>query len=235
MFTPHPSSILNRAFAEKPFQGCSPGEATFLFVGQDANYGEAIETSSIAKELLEYHANGVEFWKKHGVHHPFLLPGYTGDGRHYHRSFARIGFTPELAEQVSFIELLHVPTVGRNKLSVEDLSTEHLQFLNEVILHGKARYVFIPRVVAQLMAKSGKFSWMPQRPKQTPGQLGVWFSNSKVSVFSHLHFSVYGKFEAQKTMELGQINKLIGLNQEGPVSPAQQPPSALKKSWWKVW
>lgn len=235
MITPHPSHILNRIFAEKPYQGCHPGEATFLFVGQDANYDHAIETSSITGELLEYHSNGVDFWKKYGVHHPFLLPGYTGDGRYYHRSFARIGFTPDLAEQVSFIELLHIPTVGRNKLSVDDLSVEHLQFLNEAILHGKAQYVFVPRGVAQLMFKSGQFPWMSQRPKQIPGQLGIWFSNSKVSVFSHLHFSVYGKFEAQKTMELAQINKLVSLSQEGPLSSALQPPSAPKKSWWKMW
>ncbi|MDR2837998.1 MAG: hypothetical protein LBV49_05440 [Azonexus sp.] len=209
MITRHPSSTLNCAFSEKPFQGQHPEEARFLFIGQDANYDHAIEKSSIFKDVLEYHADGVGFWKKHGVHHPFLLPGYTGDGRKYHKNFARIGFAPDLAEHVSFVELLHFPTVGRNNLDIADLSAEHLSFLNEVIFYGKAQYVFIPRVVATLMHKSGAFSWMPQQPKRMPEQLDTWFSSNKVTIFAHLHFSVYGKFEAKKAMEISRINKIV--------------------------
>lgn len=34
-------------------------------------------------------------WTKAGVHHPFLLPGYKGDRKYYHKTFAEIGFRPE--------------------------------------------------------------------------------------------------------------------------------------------
>lgn len=86
MYNPHPSIHLNQAFSEKPFQGVPPETAMFLFLGLDANYSEVIEQSPIFCELLKYHENGVTFWKEYGVHHPFLLEGYRGDGRFYHRN-----------------------------------------------------------------------------------------------------------------------------------------------------
>src|SRR5690349_12751256 len=110
MYNAHPSSTLTATFASRPFQGAAPDAATFLFVGLDANYSPTIEDSPIFAELLRYLADGVAFWRKYGVHHPFLLPQYRGDGRRYHQAFARIGFTPANAADVSFVELLHVPT-----------------------------------------------------------------------------------------------------------------------------
>src|SRR5690349_6421729 len=100
MYTPHPSRELTELFARKPYQGVAPENATFLFVGLDANYDERIATSTIFSNVLEYHSDGVAFWRAHGVHHPFLLPGYSGDGRVYHRNFARIGFRREHAHLV---------------------------------------------------------------------------------------------------------------------------------------
>src|SRR5687767_2045579 len=134
MYERHPSTELNDLFARKPYQCVSPSRAMFLFVGLDANYDASISAKPIFSKVLEYHNDGVGFWQKHGVHHPFLLPSYQGDGRHYHRSFARIGFRPEHAGLVSFAELLDVPTVGRNKLEPSDLNRAHLRFLNAAIL-----------------------------------------------------------------------------------------------------
>jgi hypothetical protein len=91
------------------------------------------------------------------VHHPFLLDGYTGDGRRYHRNFSRIGFLPAHADPVSFVELMAVPTVGRSVLTTSDLSPHHLKWLDSLILEGPARYVFIPDKVAKLMAQAGFF------------------------------------------------------------------------------
>ena len=115
----HPSGALNRAFAARPYQGAEPEKATFLFVGLDANYSPAIEQNAVFDRVLDYLEDGVAFWKTHGVHHPFLLPQYRGDGQKYHKTFARIGFRPEHAEEVSFIEMLHVPTVGQSKLTID--------------------------------------------------------------------------------------------------------------------
>lgn len=69
--------------------------ATFLFVGLDANYSPDLEASPSFQSVLEYHEDGVAFWRRYGVHHPFLLPEYRGDGRRYHRTFAKIGFKPK--------------------------------------------------------------------------------------------------------------------------------------------
>lgn len=209
MYASHPSRELNDLFARKPYQGAAPHQADFLFVGLDANYDEGIAAASTFSKILEYHADGVAFWRKFGVHHPFLLPGYSGDGRRYHQSFARIGFTPAQAGLVSFVELLHVPTVGRNILVPADLAPDHLKWLDEVIRQGPARHVFIPNKVARLMRATRLFSWLPRVRARTPGSLGTWFQQGSKTVYSHLHFSVYGKFEHQKASELAAMRSLL--------------------------
>jgi hypothetical protein len=119
-YEPHPSEELNRAFAARPFQGAEPERATFLFVGLDANFDKKIEKSPIFPRVLEYLSDGVRFWQEHKVHHPFRLKEYLGDGRkdgrRYHRTFASIGFGPEHAAQVSFVEMQHIPTVATSSL-----------------------------------------------------------------------------------------------------------------------
>lgn len=209
MYTAHPSALLNTLFARKPYQGATPHEATFLFVGLDANYEAGIEHKPVFARLSEYHEDGVSFWRRHGVHHPFLLPQYSGDGRFYHRSFARIGFGPEQAHCVSFIELLHVPTVGRSKLEVTDLKAQHLAMLNEIFLDGAAKHIFIPRGVARLMRATKIFDWLSHAPTEHVGPLGVLYRDECKVVYSHLHFSVYGKFEERKSLEAFAIRELI--------------------------
>lgn len=209
MYTAHPSAVLNTLFAHKPYQGAAPQEATFLFVGLDANYEAEIEHKPIFARLREYHEDGVAFWRRYCVHHPFLLPQYSGDGQFYHRSFARIGFGPEQAHCVSFIELLHVPTVGRSKLEVTDLKAQHLTMLNEILLGGAAKHIFIPRGVARLMRATRVFDWLSRSPTEYVGPFGVLYRNESKVVYSHLHFSVYGKFAEQKTNEAFAIRELI--------------------------
>ena len=209
MYVAHPCRELNDLFAHKPYQGAAPDQATFLFVGLDANYDEQIGTRPGFAKILEYHSNGVAFWRAHGVHHPFLLPEYSGDGRFYHRSFARIGFTPEHAGLISFIELLHVPTVGRNTLVAADLALSHLKLLNDIILDGQALHIFLPAAVARLMRVTGLFPWLPRTSSEHLGTLNVLFSDRGKTVYSHLHFSVYGKFEQQKSAEAVAIRGLL--------------------------
>ena len=88
MYTPHPSAELTRLFRERPYQGADPATARFLFVGLDANYAADIEGGPAWAAVRDYHEDGIAFWRRHGVHHPFLLPQYTGDGRRYHSSFS---------------------------------------------------------------------------------------------------------------------------------------------------
>ena len=209
MFSAHPSESLNSLFREKPYQGAVPSQAKFLFIGLDANYDAAVATRPIFAKLKEYHENGVAFWRNHQVHHPFLLPHYAGDGRFYHRSFARIGFQPEHSAQVSFIELLHVPTVGRSRLAPADLSFHHLRLVNEAILAGAAQHIFVPQAVARLMRSTGQFPWLPSKPIEQFGPLGILYRQGVKAVYSHLHFSVYGKFEERKVNEAATIRSLI--------------------------
>jgi hypothetical protein len=208
-YTPHPSLALNHAFAANPFQGAPPEKATFLFVGLDANYSEKIEESRIFPRLLEYLKDGTHFWGTHEVHHPFLLPEYRGGGRYYHKTFARIGFRPEHANGVSFIEMLHVPTVGQSNLSIEHLDTDHLLRIHDAIEHGTARHIFIPTGVARLMRESSMFPEMPKEPTDSGAPLKIWRKFNSKTVYWHYHLSVFGKFERKKTDQLNAIGQLL--------------------------
>jgi hypothetical protein len=208
MYTAHPSQTLNALFGPKPYQGADPLQSEFLFVGLDANYAADIEQSSAFKAAKQYHEDGVGFWRRHGVHHPFLLPSYTGDGRKYHRNFAHIGFMPEHAPLVSFIELLHVPTVGRNTLTVSDLKLHHLQYVNAAITSEQARHVFLSDGVARLMRKSGAFPWLGDATL-SDGPLPIFYADGVRTVYKHLRFSNYGKFEARMHTEAQAIAALL--------------------------
>lgn len=196
MYEPHPSLRLTELFRARPWQGADPMRCEFLFVGLDANYAPDIEQSEIFPALLDYHDDGVGFWQRRGVHHPFLLPGYRGDGRRYHRNFARLGFTAADAARVSFIELLHVPTVGRNRLDASDLSSEHLALLDQAIRQGEARHVFVSDGVLRLMRQSRVFDWLPKSAPVVEGLRRLWSRDGR-SLYQHLHFSNYGKFESR--------------------------------------
>ena len=209
MYISHPSAELNALFAKKPYQGIAPEKAKFLFIGLDANYGSQIEHQPIFSKINEYHGDGIAFWHKYGVHHPFLLPDYSGDGKFYHRSFAQIGFKPEHANLVSFAELLHVPTVGRNKITLDDLDQHHLNYLNSAILDGKPSHIFLPITVALLMKKTGAFPWLRTASSDKQGPLNVLFKSEDRTVYSHLHFSVYGKFLERKVAQATAIRELL--------------------------
>jgi hypothetical protein len=209
MYSVHPSQALNRAFAAKCFQGAVPETADFLFVGLDANYSPTVEQNTIFPDLLAYLDDGPRFWRVHGVHHPFLLPEYRGDGRKYHSRFARIGFTAADAARVSFVELIHVPTYGRSALVADDLDANHLRRIRCAIEQGSARHIFVADGVGKLMRASKLFPWMPATPMDNGGPLRVWHKIGDKTVFWHYHLSVYGKFEKKLTDQLSAIRGLI--------------------------
>jgi hypothetical protein len=210
MYTPHPSNELRQHFAERPYQGADPMAAKLLFVGLDANYDEAIAESPAFPSVLEYHQDGVAFWRRYGVHHPFLLASYRGDGRRYHQTFAKIGFQPDHAHLVSFVELLHLPTIGRSQLIPADLDPGHLKWLDNVIRAGEARHIFVSAGVLRLMQTTDRFQWLRNSP--TPkDSLPVLYDDGRRKIYRHLHFSNYGKFQAQLERERTLIWSFISL------------------------
>jgi hypothetical protein len=210
MYHLHPSETLRRVFAARPFQGAEPERASFLFVGLDANYSPDIERSAIFPQLLEYLSDGVAFWQKTGVQHPFLLPAYGNkDGTKYHRTFATIGFRPEQAPLVSFIEILHLPTYGRSALDVRDLDASHLQRLDWVMRAGSARHVFVPSGVARLMRASGAFRWLPKEADSEGRALTVWYRSAATTFYCHYHLSTYGHQEQRKREQIAEIRSLV--------------------------
>jgi hypothetical protein len=104
--------------------------------------------------------------------------------------------------------LLHVPTVGRNKLEPKDLQRPHLELVNAAILRGTAEHVFISAGVSLLMQASGAFPWLPKEASGL-GPLRVLYREPSRSVYLHLHFSNYGKFQQQLEQEANAIASLI--------------------------
>ena len=208
MYQPHPSLVLSEHFRRKPFQGAHPEAARFIFVGLDANYADDVEQSPLFPSLLRYHEDGPAFWREHGVHHPFLLPQYKGDGRRYHLTFAKIGFQPKHADLVSFIELLDRPTVGRSALVEKDLNRSHLEFVRRAILNSPAQFTFVSAGVLRLMTATRAFPEL-STVRRNFGALRVLYEDDDRAVFLNLHFSNYGKFEQQLQSEAREIAALL--------------------------
>ena len=161
----HPSKELVRLFSEKPYQGADPAEAQILIIGNDANYSPEISNhKEYFKRILDYHSDGVNFWKMTGHHHPFLLSDYPFDRRKggvkYHQKFSKMGFCSEDAESFSFVELLNVPTTGNTgsdkELFFELLDKDHLQWLESLILGGDKKFVLINQTLARSISKISK-------------------------------------------------------------------------------
>lgn len=210
MFTIHPSRRLLQVFSEKPYQGAGPTQASLIFVGLDANYAATIDADPMFPQLLEYHADGPGFWRTHGVHHPFLLPGYRGAGRKYHKNFSQTGFSGTHADSISFVELLAVPTVGRSTITKTDLDPKYLSHLRKLLFGGRPKKVFVSPGVVRLMNQSGAFPELVNLSLTAGKGLPIYYQSGTTTVYKHLHFSVYGKFERRRLAEAEEI-RLAGL------------------------
>jgi hypothetical protein len=153
----HPSKELMQLFCDKPYQGQNPENAKVLIVGNDANYSPEISNHAFFNKILDYHADGVSFWKETGKHHPFLLDEYPlhrgKGGVTYHRNFSKMMFGAEDAEHFSFVELLNIPTIGNTgsdkDLFFELIDKQHLEWLESLILEGEKKFVIINQTLAK--------------------------------------------------------------------------------------
>jgi len=134
-FNRHPSKKLTDLYNKRPYQGQDPEKARFVFFGKDANWNAAIENEIYFPKIEEYLQDGVAFWKKYKIHHPFLLPEYKGDGKRYHTQFRKTYSDESVAEKISFIELVKFPTTGIAREKEEKNLFYELLFCQENIEH----------------------------------------------------------------------------------------------------
>lgn len=205
----HNSERLKAYFRDRPWQGIDPFQALFLFVGLDANYDSNIDET--LPEVFDYLDDGVAFWRQNakGVHHPFRLSHYHGNGKKFHDRFAEIGFTPKHAALVSFVELFHLPTTGRSRLASTDLSSDHLCSLAQIFDEGSAEYVFISPGVARLMRRTGHFPWLPPTPLRIDGDLPVFRERNGQTVYGMYHLSCYGWQLIRLKRQISQVGKIV--------------------------
>ena len=160
-FQKHTSEELVALFNSKPFQGQSPEKAKIIFLSSDANYSPEISNHPFFNKILEYQADGVAFWEKQGCHHPFLLSSYpfsrSEAGVPFHRNFSKIGLTSEYAENVSFVELLDIPTIGNKSqnrnLFFQLVSAPHLKYLEDLMTGGGNKLIFVSKGVLKDIEK----------------------------------------------------------------------------------
>ena len=153
----HPSERLRALFSEKPYQGANPLDAKVLILGNDANYSPEITAHDFFKRIVEYHEDGVKFWRNTGSHHPFVLPEYPFHKRKggvpYHHNFRKLDFSVNDADKFSFVELLNVPTIGNtgtNKgLFFRLLARDHLDWLEDLILDNNRKFVLVNQTLAR--------------------------------------------------------------------------------------
>ncbi|PBI96051.1 hypothetical protein BKP43_03590 [Variovorax boronicumulans] len=206
----HPSAVLREYFEAKPYQGAAPASARFLFFGIDANFDHEVESSEAFPDICAYLEDGVRFWKANRQHHhPFLLPYYRGSGRPYHERFSRIGFGYEHADQVSFVELLHLPTFGAGCPAAAQLKSAHLSLLEEWVEDGSARYIFIPKTVLSMLQRSKRFRWLPSKPIKYLGSLPVLSESSHKTIFAPFHLSYRYAPKEERDRQLSDIGSLI--------------------------
>ena len=195
-FQKHTSTEMVSLFQNKPYQGQVPHKAKILFLSSDANYSPEISEHTFFKYILEYQEDGVDFWNKYNVHHPFLLPDYpfnrTKDGVRFHTIFKKLKLSTKLADHISFIELLDIPTIGNksknNKEFWEFVSEDHLKFLDTIIQNDNEKLIFIPGGVLKEMKKMKKlynvFNWLDY-PCRAKSKYNHRINNSTIKEIYH--------------------------------------------------
>ena len=174
----HPNEELRKLFKEKPYQGQDPKEAKIIFLNTDANYPEGLTADhNFFKYIKEYHKDGVSFWKEHKVHHPFLLDEYpfrTG-GLKFHQNFRCLCLDSSYAENISFVELLDVPTYGNrsnnNNMNIfyELINEEHLKWIDNLVYSNSGKLIFASiksdeafEIMDNIRMDYGVFDWLDE-------------------------------------------------------------------------
>lgn len=196
-FQIHPGFQLNELYKKKAHQGANPEEATVLFVGRDPNWAIDIEEMPIFNFVKDYLTDGTGFWKTHNIHHPFLIPGYKGDGKRYHTIFSKLKVNSKYASQITFVELIGFPTTGMAKKNnkafksflISESNRKHLIQLDSW-LNSPDKAIFIAWGLMDdfkyIYEKTGLFHKFSKINKLEMDRNDV---NRYQNIFIHRHFS----------------------------------------------
>lgn len=214
-FNKHPSIQLVELFKKKPYQGQSPHQAKVIFLSSDANYSEEISNHSFFKLILEYHEDGITFWKKYEIHHPFLHATYpfkkNQGGVPFHKRFTSIGLTSDYAEYVCFLELLDIPTIGSmskdKKLFLNLINISHLKQIDELIQSNDGKLFLVSKNVIQMMhllkKKYGVFKWLKPEVDSVGDQILI--NSNEVKVIYHFSASVTSEYRKNLKKYIDQV------------------------------
>jgi uncharacterized cupin superfamily protein len=194
-YGPHPNPALQKIFREKPWQGQKPEDADIIFLSLDANYSPCININLIK----QYHDDGVSFWIDNKVHHPFLTEQYTDtSGKFFHETFALMKLKPTCADYVSFVELLHYPTVGSRGSNKVDYELAHLRRIDRILSKAKISFVLssaksgvYPEMLRIKKNNSDIFQWLPKSVNDAVA-LPVLYKDSMRTTYMPYHFSCTG-------------------------------------------
>lgn len=206
----HTDRRLQAAFS-RGYQGAEPDKAESLFVGLDANFAEDIASRvPLYEDVLEYLRDGPAYWVQHKKHHPFLLHPSAADGWLYHSRFSQIGLTARDAHRVSFVELMHVATVGKSPLRRSDLDPAHIARLRAWMTGDNVRFVFASRMVGRWLRRLRLFEELRSPATETATGLWGWTLHSTgQQLLLHSHFSAWGCQYAQLQKDLLSIRALV--------------------------
>lgn len=193
----HPSKKLNDLYKIKNHQGANPIDAKILFVGRDPNWHFNIEESPIYNQVEDYLSDGISYWKKHKIHHPFLTSQYTGDGRRYHKMFSKLEIDPANSQHISFIELIGFPTTGMSKKNnkkfkehlLSEINQKHLVELDK-LLNRKDKIAFVAwGLLDDFSFLNKKLGLFEKLSKIDKNELNINDLNKIDNIYIHKHFS----------------------------------------------
>ncbi|MGZ9675924.1 hypothetical protein [Flavobacterium sp. GNP001] len=197
VFQKHPSKLLNKLYVKKNHQGAHPKDAKIFFIGRDPNWAINVENMAMFKYIQEYLNDGISFWNKYEIHHPFLLPDYKGDGKRYHTIFSKLKINRAASSEISFLELIGFPTTGMAKSNTKVfnnylLSEENKNHLIELdfFLSDSTKTIFVAWGLVEdfkmIHAKTGLFKKFAEIDKS---KMLITDLNQFGNIFVHRHFS----------------------------------------------
>ncbi len=220
----HPNEELRKLFKEKPYQGQDPEKAKIIFLNTDANYPEGLTADhKFFKYIKEYHKDGVSFWKKYKVHHPFLLDEYpfrTG-GLKFHGNFRCLCLDNSYAKYISFVELLDVPTYGNrsnnNNMNIfyELINENHLKGIDDLVYSDSGKLIFASirsrdafNLMRDIRERYGVFDWLDEVENNRNNYKGIK-DIQEVKVKSNSIRIIYHFSAAQIHAQIPHIRKII--------------------------